>query len=59
MRPSSWIENLGYVAKCYIQNKQYDKASEYLKQAVSIEPEDDSEKEALEECKTLLKKYGK
>jgi tetratricopeptide (TPR) repeat protein len=59
MRPSQWIENLWYIGRCYIEKKNYDKAVEYLKQAVSIEPDDDSEKEALEASQALLKKYAK
>jgi len=59
MRPAQWIENLWYIARTYIELKKYDKAVEYLKQAVSIEPEDDSEKEALESSQVLLKKYSK
>jgi hypothetical protein len=59
VRPNVWIENLLYVAKCYIAKNDKTNAAKYLKQAAALEAMDDADTEALEEVKQLLQKYGK
>ncbi|KAI6223077.1 hypothetical protein M3Y99_01464800 [Aphelenchoides fujianensis] len=56
LRPAQWIENLLYVAQCYVAKKDKQQAGHYLTIAVQIKPADASEQEALEEVKKLLKK---
>ncbi|GMR59045.1 hypothetical protein PMAYCL1PPCAC_29240 [Pristionchus mayeri] len=53
-----WIENLVYIARCYIAKKDSKNAAIYLAEAIKVEPSDDSEKELIEEAKGLLKKHG-
>uniref|UniRef100_A0A915E3W8 Regulator of microtubule dynamics protein 1 n=1 Tax=Ditylenchus dipsaci TaxID=166011 RepID=A0A915E3W8_9BILA len=57
IRPNKWIDNLLYLAKAYIAVSDKTNAAKYLKQASELEPADDSDKEALAEVKTLMKKY--
>lgn len=56
MRPNIWIENLIYIGKCYISKNDKINASKYLKIALTLEPQDDADKECLDETKDLLKK---
>ena len=58
-RPNQWIENLLYIARCYIGKNDKVNAVKYLKIAAALEVQDDAENEALEEVKQLLAKYGK
>ncbi|GMT10529.1 hypothetical protein PFISCL1PPCAC_1826 [Pristionchus fissidentatus] len=53
-----WIENLVYIARCYITKKDSKNAVLYLNEALSVAPTDDSEKELLEEARGLVKKHG-
>lgn len=53
-----WIENIVYIARCYIAKKDSKNAAVYLAEALKVEPTDDSEKELLEEARGLLKKHG-
>ena len=59
LRPNQWIENLLYVARCYIAKNEKANAVKYLKQAIVIESQDDADDEALDEVKQLLAKYDK
>ena len=59
LRSNVWIENLLYVAKCYISKGDKANAVKYLKAANAIEAQDDADTEALEEVKQLLSKHGK
>lgn len=59
LKPNCWIDNLIYVARCYIQKKDYKNAGKYLKSAVGVEAQDEADKESIEEAKELMKKYCK
>ena len=51
-----WIENLVYIARCYLELKNKTDAKRYLTEAVAIQPADESEKLLLEEARKLLNK---
>ncbi|GMS80295.1 hypothetical protein PENTCL1PPCAC_2470 [Pristionchus entomophagus] len=53
-----WIENIVYIARCYIAKKDSKNAVIYLNEAIKLEATDDSEKELIDEAKGLLKKHG-
>jgi hypothetical protein len=59
VRPNVWIENLLFVARCYINKGDKANTVKYLKQASLIEAQDDADTEALEEVKQLLAKHAK
>lgn len=45
VRPNAWIENLLYVARCYISKGDKANIVKYLKLAAAIEPQDDADQE--------------
>ncbi|GMS78442.1 hypothetical protein PENTCL1PPCAC_617, partial [Pristionchus entomophagus] len=55
---NDWIENIVYIARCYIAKKDSKNAAIFLKEAITLDATDDSEKELIEEAKGLLKKHG-
>uniref|UniRef100_A0A7E4V180 Regulator of microtubule dynamics protein 1 n=1 Tax=Panagrellus redivivus TaxID=6233 RepID=A0A7E4V180_PANRE len=59
LRPNQWLENLLYVAKCYVIKNDKANVVKYLKVAVSLPVHDDADKETQEEAKQLLAKWNK
>ncbi|KAI6190120.1 Regulator of microtubule dynamics protein 1 [Aphelenchoides bicaudatus] len=55
LKPVSWIDNLIYVARCYLAKSNKQEAAKYLKQAQTVKAEDESDAEALQEVEKLLK----
>ena len=59
IKNGTWVDNLLYLAKSYLANKNKVEAVKYLKQATIVKAQDDADKEALNEINELLKKYAK
>ncbi|TKR86930.1 hypothetical protein L596_011425 [Steinernema carpocapsae] len=59
VHPNQWLENLLYLARCYIAKNNKESAVKYLKIAEGLEACDDGERETQQEVKKLLQKYSK
>lgn len=51
-----WIENLMYIARCYVQKSEKSNAKKYLEEALKLEATTDSEKELIKEAQKTLAK---
>ncbi|KAK6183531.1 hypothetical protein SNE40_010999 [Patella caerulea] len=58
LKPVKWKENMLFIAKCYIELREYDKAKEWLNNASKVPIKDANDKEAQVELETLISKYG-
>lgn len=58
LKPGSWIDNLLFTAKCYLDKKDQLQAIKYLKDASKLKPFDEIEKENLKEVLSLLEKLN-
>ncbi|GMT31768.1 hypothetical protein PFISCL1PPCAC_23065, partial [Pristionchus fissidentatus] len=53
-----WIENILYVARCYIAKNDSNNAVIFLNKTLSISPTNDSERELIEDAKGLIRKHS-
>ncbi|PIC50148.1 hypothetical protein B9Z55_001166 [Caenorhabditis nigoni] len=51
-----WMENLFFIAKCYVALKDKNNARKYLTELCDIEPYSDAEQEFLDDAKAMLSK---
>ncbi|CAL2029690.1 hypothetical protein CAEBREN_29063 [Caenorhabditis brenneri] len=51
-----WMENLFFIAKCYVALKDKNNARKYLTELCDIEPYSDAEQEFLDDAKAMLGK---
>ncbi|XP_074642177.1 regulator of microtubule dynamics protein 1-like [Tubulanus polymorphus] len=58
LNPGKWKENLLYVAKCYIEKRDYASAAKYLQKASNLPALTADDKNAEVEISSLLLKYG-
>ncbi|CAJ0942740.1 unnamed protein product, partial [Mesorhabditis belari] len=58
IRPD-FIENNVYAARCLISKKEYEKAVNFMNEALALPADDENEKALQEEARGLIKKYGK
>ncbi|VDN18736.1 unnamed protein product [Gongylonema pulchrum] len=58
LRPRNWIDNLLYVAKCYMAKNDRRQALKFLKIASRLKASDETEQEYLKEVFTLLQKFN-
>lgn len=57
LNPGVWKENMLFIAKCYIEQKQYSDAVEWLEKADSIYSVSQDDKDSQKEIEQLLYKY--
>lgn len=58
LNPGVWLDNLLFIARCYLAKNDKNMAAKYLKLAVEIEPSDDTDMESIREARALLAKYS-
>ncbi|ESO83509.1 hypothetical protein LOTGIDRAFT_236543 [Lottia gigantea] len=58
LKDTKWKENMLFIAKCYIELRNYEKAKEWLNKASIVPIKDPSDKEAQIEIDALKLKYG-
>jgi len=59
MKPGEWIDNMLYIAKCYIQEKKFTDAISWLDKAAQIPGKSEEDNIALKEIASLQAKYKK
>uniref|UniRef100_A0A1I7YRC2 TPR_REGION domain-containing protein n=1 Tax=Steinernema glaseri TaxID=37863 RepID=A0A1I7YRC2_9BILA len=59
LKPNQWMENLYYLAKCYLAKGNKESAVKYLKIADGLEACDDGERDMQAEVRKLLEKNSK
>lgn len=59
LNTAKWIENLLYLARCYISKGNKIEAKKHLQTASKIKPTDDADRECLKEVEKLLNSISK